>query len=101
MALRDRPEGWADEAELIDLEEQDIAARQREIQHGLRVWAPDVKALAGVIVTVSREGDVVIIRGLVREADRKAHDAARRRHEKAALERRGDSARRRWRNDDR
>jgi ParB family chromosome partitioning protein len=94
-SLRDRPEGWADEAELIDLEEQDIAARQREIQHALRVWAPDVKALAGVIVTVNREGDVVIIRGLVREADRKAHDAARRRHEKAALEaagiRRGDA----------
>ncbi|MBN8493153.1 MAG: ParB N-terminal domain-containing protein [Burkholderiales bacterium] len=93
--LRDRPEGWPDEAELIDLEEQDIAARQRAIQQGLQVWTLEVKALAGVIVTVSREGDVAIIRGLVREADRKAVDAARRRREKAACEavgpRRGDA----------
>ena len=85
-ALRDRPEGWADEAEVIDLEEQDIAARQRAIQQGLRVWAPEVKAQAGVIVTVRREGDVAIIRGLLREADRRALDATRRRHEKAGSE---------------
>ena len=84
--LRGRPDSWTDEAELIDLEEQDVAARQRAIQQGLQVWTLDVKALAGVIVTVSREGDVAIIRGLVREADRKAVDAARRRHEKATCE---------------
>ena len=84
--LRDRPEGWPDEAELIDLEEQDIAARQRTIQQGLRVWVQDVKALSGAIVTVNREGDAVIIRGLVREADRRVLDGARRRHEKAECE---------------
>lgn len=82
-ALHDHHEGWADEAEAIDLEEQDITARQRAIQHGLRVWAPEVKALAGVIVTVNREGDVEVIRGLVREADRRALDASRRKAEKA------------------
>ena len=82
-ALHNHHEGWADEAEAIDLEEQDIAARQRAIQHGLRVWAPEVKALAGVIVTVNREGDVELIRGLVREADRRALDASRRKAEKA------------------
>jgi ParB family chromosome partitioning protein len=81
-ALRDHHEGWADEAEPIDLEEQDIAARQRAIQHALREWAPAVKTLAGVIVTVSREGDVEVIRGLVREADRRTLDAARRKAEK-------------------
>jgi len=85
-ALRDRPEGWADEAEVIDLEEQDIAARQRAIQQALRLWAPEVKAQAGAIVTVSREGDVAIIRGLVREADRRALDAARRRRGKSGSE---------------
>ena len=85
-ALRDRPEGWTDEAEVIDLEEQDIAARQRAIQQGLRVWAPEVKARTGAIVTVCREGDVAIIRGLLREADRRACDATRRRHEKAGCE---------------
>lgn len=81
-ALRDHHDGWAEEAEAIGLEEQDIAARQRSIQHGLRVWVPAVKALAGVIVTVNREGDVEVIRGLVREADRRALDAARRKAEK-------------------
>jgi ParB family chromosome partitioning protein len=81
-ALHDHRHGWADEAEAIDLEEQDIAVRQRAIQHGLRVWSADVKGLAGVIVTVNREGDVEVIRGLVRETDRKALDAARRQAEK-------------------
>ena len=47
------------------------------------MWAPEVKALAGVIVTVNREGDVEVIRGLVREADRRALDANRRKAEKA------------------
>jgi ParB family chromosome partitioning protein len=82
-ALGDQHDGWPDEAEAIELEEQDIAARQRAIQQGLRVWAPEVKALAGVIVTVNREGDVEVIRGLVREADRRALDASRRRAETA------------------
>lgn len=82
-ALHDHHEGWADEAEAIDLEEQDITARQRAMQHGLRVWAPEVKALAGVIVTVNREGDIEVIRGLVREADRRTLDASRRKVEKA------------------
>lgn len=77
-SLGEHHEGWADEAEAIDLEEQDIAARQRAIQHRLRVWTPAVKALAGAIVTVSREGDVEVIRGLVREADRRTLDGARR-----------------------
>jgi ParB family transcriptional regulator, chromosome partitioning protein len=81
-ALPFHDEGYADEAEVIDLEEQDIAARQRALQHGLRVWAPAVMALAGAIVMVSREGDVEIVRGLVREADRKTLDAARRKAER-------------------
>lgn len=78
-SLGARHEGWADEAEVIDMEEQDIAARQgRSRLHGLRLWAPSVKALAGAIVTVSREGDMEAFRGLVREADRRTLDAARR-----------------------
>jgi ParB family chromosome partitioning protein len=38
----------------------------------LKTWAPEVRALAGVIVTISREGDAEVIRGLVRAGDRKA-----------------------------
>jgi len=76
-ALREHAKGWPAEAELIDLEERDIAARQRAIQHGLRTWTLAVTAVAGVIVTVSREGDAEIIRGLLREGDRKALANAR------------------------
>ncbi|MDP1899284.1 MAG: chromosome partitioning protein ParB [Rubrivivax sp.] len=72
QALDDAPAWSADEAECIDLEEQDIAARRKAIHEGLRTWAPDAMAHAGAIVTVNREGDAEVIRGLVREADRKA-----------------------------
>ncbi len=78
QALDDAPEWSTDEAELIDLEEQDIEARRKAIHEALKTWAPEAKAHAGVIVTISREGDVEVIRGLVREADRKALTAATR-----------------------
>jgi len=64
---------WApEEAECIDLEEQDIAARRKAINDDMKVWEPEVMVHSGVIVTVSREGDADVIRGLVREVDRKA-----------------------------
>ena len=72
QALDDAPAWSADEAECIDLEEQDIAARRKAIHEGLKTWAPDAMAHAGTIITVNREGDAEVIRGLVREADRKA-----------------------------
>ena len=78
QALDDTPEWSADEAELVDLEEQDIAARRKAIHERLKTWAPEEKAHAGAIVTVSREGDVEVIRGLVREGDGKALASARR-----------------------
>jgi len=40
-------------------------------------WSSESMAEAGVIVTISRKGDVEIIRGLVRETDRKARTAGR------------------------
>ena len=72
QALDDAPEWSADEAECIDLEEQDIAARRKVLREGLKTWSPDVKGHAGAIVTVSREGDGEVIRGFVRDTDRKA-----------------------------
>ena len=72
QALDDAPEWSADEAECIDLEEQDIAARRKAIHEALKTWAAEAKAHAGAIITVNREGDAEVIRGLVREADRKA-----------------------------
>ena len=58
-------------AERINLEEQDIAAHRKAIHDRLKFWKPEAKRHAGVIVTINREGDAEIIRGLVREADRK------------------------------
>ena len=57
---------------MIDLEEQDIAARRKAIHEALKTWTPEQKAHAGVIVTFGHEGDVEVMRGLVRNEDRKA-----------------------------
>jgi ParB family chromosome partitioning protein len=72
QALGDAPEWSPDEAEMIDLEEQDIAARRKAIHEALKTWTPEQKVHAGVIVTIDRDGDVEVMRGLVRDEDRKA-----------------------------
>lgn len=77
-AMSEQPDWSAVEAECIDLEERDIAARCGAIRDDLRVWSTDEKAHAGVVVTVNREGDPEIVRGLVREKDRKAPAGLRR-----------------------
>jgi ParB family transcriptional regulator, chromosome partitioning protein len=77
-ALGEAADWSADDAERFDLEEQDIEARRRAIEDARKTWTPEAMALAGVIVTLSREGDVKLIRGLVRDADRKAMAAATR-----------------------
>lgn len=66
------PEWSAEEAECINLELQDIEARRKAIHEGMKTWGPDAKAHAGAIVTVNREGDAEVIRGLVRASDRNA-----------------------------
>jgi ParB family chromosome partitioning protein len=76
QALDDALEWSADEAECIDLEEQDIAARRKAIHESLKTWSADVKAHAGAILTVSREGDGEVIRGLLRDTERKALNSA-------------------------
>jgi ParB family chromosome partitioning protein len=87
QALDDAPDWSPDEAEMIDLEEQDIAARCKAINETLKTWTPEQKAHAGVIVTIGREGDVEVMRGLVRDQDRKAIETAMR--SKGAAEHRG------------
>ncbi len=76
QALDDAPEWSPVEAEMIDLEEQDISARRKAIHEALRTWTPEQKAHTGVIVTIGRDGDVEVMRGLVRDEDRKAIAAA-------------------------
>lgn len=70
-ALDDAPDWSAMDAERIDLEEQDIAARRSAIQVARQVWRDEDKAVAGAIVTVHREGDAEILRGLVRAGNRR------------------------------
>ena len=72
QALDDAPEWSPDEVEMIDLEEQDIAARRKAVHEALKTWTPEQMAHAGVIVTIGRDGDVEVMRGLVRDEDRKA-----------------------------
>jgi ParB family chromosome partitioning protein len=71
-ALNDAAEWSADDAERIDLEEQAIEERRTAIQGALKTWPAEAKQHAGAIVTVGREGDPEVIRGLLRETDRKA-----------------------------
>ena len=71
-ALNDAAEWSANDAERIELEEQAIEERRKAIQGALKTWPSEAKQYAGVIVTVGREGDADVIRGLLRDADRKA-----------------------------
>ena len=87
QALDDAPEWSPDEAEMIDLEEQDIAARREVVNEALKTWTPEQRTHAGVIVTIGRDGDVEVMRGLVRDEDRKAIAVAVR--SKGAKEHRG------------
>jgi ParB family chromosome partitioning protein len=84
QVLDDAPEWSPDEAEMIDLEEQDIAARRKAFHEALKTWTPEQKAHAGVTVTIRRDGDVEVMRGLVRDEDRKAVAGAL--HRKGAKE---------------
>jgi ParB family transcriptional regulator, chromosome partitioning protein len=77
-ALNDAAEWSADDAERIDLEEQAIEERRKAIHGALKTWPAEAKQRAGVIVTVGREGDAEVIRGLMRDADRKAWAASQR-----------------------
>jgi ParB family chromosome partitioning protein len=49
-----------------------VAGELQAIEDALQDYAPDVRAVAGAIVTLDGEGEVVIHRGLLREAEAKA-----------------------------
>ena len=69
--LADADEATADDWERINLEQQDIEARRKAIEAGLRVWTEADRRCAGVIVTVTRTGELEVLRGLLRGEDRK------------------------------
>jgi len=61
-----------DKAEALEPRREQVAEELQAIEEGLRDYAPDVRAVAGAIVTLDREGEAVIHRGLLREAEAKA-----------------------------
>lgn len=63
-----------DENKVATLEErrEQVAGELQAIEDALQGYAPDVRAVAGAIVTIDREGEAVIHRGLLREAEAKA-----------------------------
>ena len=63
-----------DEDKVTTLEErrEQVAGELQAIEDVLQDYAPDVRAVAGAIVTLDREGEAVIHRGLLREAEAKA-----------------------------
>ena len=75
----DEAEDMAEEATAALYEENDqIGTAIEAIEQSLLVFAPDMLAVAGVIVTVDHAGSIVMHRGLLREADAKALRAAAR-----------------------
>ncbi|MEE5091659.1 ParB N-terminal domain-containing protein [Xanthomonas euvesicatoria] len=63
-----------DEDKAASLEERrdQVAGELQTIEEGLRDYTPDVRAVAGAIVTLDGNGEAVIHRGLLREAEAKA-----------------------------
>ena len=71
-----------DKAEALHQRREALAAELEAVQSQLNGHAPEVRAMAGVIVTLDREGSPLMHRGLLREAEAKALrtlDAARQR----------------------
>ncbi|MCK4144379.1 ParB N-terminal domain-containing protein [Ralstonia nicotianae] len=51
---------------------EQVAAELQTAEDALQGYAPDVRAVAGAIVTIDREGQSIVHRGLLREAEAKA-----------------------------
>ncbi|WP_027483875.1 ParB/RepB/Spo0J family partition protein [Rhodanobacter sp. OR87] len=61
-----------DKAATLEPRREQVAGELQTIEDDLQGYAPDVRAVAGAIVTIDRDGEVVIHRGLLREAEAKA-----------------------------
>ncbi|WP_027793664.1 ParB/RepB/Spo0J family partition protein [Paraburkholderia acidipaludis] len=61
-----------DKAATLEERRDQVAGELQAIEEGLRDYTPDVRAVAGVIVTLDGNGEAVIHRGLLREAEAKA-----------------------------
>lgn len=61
-----------DKAATVEERRGQVAGELQAIEDALQDYAPDVRAVAGAIVTLDREGEAIIHRGLLREAEAKA-----------------------------
>ncbi|MCK4123125.1 ParB/RepB/Spo0J family partition protein [Ralstonia pseudosolanacearum] len=61
-----------DKTETLESRREKVAGELQAVEEALQGYAPDVRAVAGAIVTLDREGEAVIHRGLLREAEAKA-----------------------------
>ncbi|MFT3813294.1 MAG: ParB N-terminal domain-containing protein [Acidovorax sp.] len=59
-------------AEALQEEGEALGEQLQALEDGLQEYGPNVKAAAGAIVTIDRDGQAVIHRGLMREAEAKA-----------------------------
>ncbi|MUI71868.1 ParB/RepB/Spo0J family partition protein [Pseudomonas aeruginosa] len=68
-ALDDEDE---EKADALQEEGEAVGEQLQALEDGLQDYSPNVKAAAGAIVTIDRNGETVIHRGLMREAEAKA-----------------------------
>jgi ParB family chromosome partitioning protein len=61
-----------DKADALQEEGEALGEQLQALEDGLQDYGPSVKAAAGAIVTIDRNGEAVIHRGLLREAEAKA-----------------------------
>lgn len=61
-----------EKAEALDDEGRHIGEQLEALEAELQVYGPTVRAAAGVVVTLDRQGEPVIHRGLLRDAEAKA-----------------------------
>ena len=61
-----------DKADALQEEGEHLGEQLQALEDGLQGYGPNVKAAAGAIITIDRNGEAVIHRGLMREAEAKA-----------------------------
>ncbi|MHA6878931.1 ParB/RepB/Spo0J family partition protein [Ralstonia pseudosolanacearum] len=61
-----------DKADALQEEGEALGEQLQALEDGLQGYGPNVKAAAGAIVTIDRNGEAIIHRGLMREAEAKA-----------------------------
>ncbi|TBU98375.1 chromosome partitioning protein ParB [Stutzerimonas kirkiae] len=61
-----------DKTEALEPRREQVVGELQAVEEALQGYTPDVRAVAGAIVTLDRSGEAVIHRGLLREAEAKA-----------------------------